>query len=82
MSSSDARLNAVVAALVAVREHIEDIGDDDVSVSTYNRWVGMLDGVVEGNWKSLSLEGDAMPASELLMHVDAAIAFLEGCRSA
>ncbi len=28
------------------------------------------------------LEGDVIPASEMLMHTAAAIAFLEGCREA
>lgn len=78
MSSSDARLNAVIAALEKVQEHLEDLdGTDDVSVSIYNRWIGMLEGVVDGNWKSLSLDGDLLPASEMMMHVDAAIAFLD-----
>lgn len=78
MTDPHPRLTAVIAALEKVREHLADLGDDDaVNVSTYNRWIGMLDGVVEGNWKSLALDGDTIPASEMLMHVDAAVAFLE-----
>lgn len=81
MAASHPRLNAVIAALDKVHDHISDLdGNDEVDITTYNRWIGMLDGVVEGNWKSLALEGDVLPASELLMHVAAAIAFLEGHR--
>lgn len=82
MSTSDARLNAVIAALQKVRDYVDELApDEDVDISAYNRWIGMLDGVVEGNWKTLSLEGDTLPASEMLMHADAAIAFLEAHRS-
>lgn len=81
MSSPAARLNAVIAALEKVRDHICEIDETEaVPASSYNRWVGMLEGVVEGDWKSLKLEAGSMPASQLLMHVDAAIAFLEGER--
>ena len=79
MTAPHPRLAAVIAALEKVREHVDELdATDDVPVSTYNRWIGMLDGVVEGNWKSLALDGDTIPASEMLMHVDAAVAFLEG----
>ena len=78
MPDSSQRLNAVIAALEKVRDHIENLNDDpDVDVSAYNRWIGMLDGIVEGNWKNLVLEGGVLPASEILMHTEAAIAFLE-----
>ena len=78
MPDSSQRLNAVIAALEKVRDHVENLDDDlDVQVSTYNRWIGMLDGIVEGNWKNLVLEGDTLPASVILMHTEAAIAFLE-----
>lgn len=81
MSAPYPRLNAVIAALEKVHEHVSNLADDeDVEISTYNRWIGMLDGVVDGNWKSLALEGDVLPACEMLMHVDAAIAFLQAHR--
>ena len=77
MADGNQRLNAVIAALDQVRSHVEDLDEtEDVSVSTYNRWIAMLDGVVDGDWKSLLLQGDTLPASEMLMHTDAAIAFL------
>ena len=83
MAANTARLNAVIAALEKVREHVDNLADDvEVDITTYNRWIGMLDGVVEGSWKNLMLEGDVIPATEMLMHTDAAIAFLEGCREA
>lgn len=71
MASALSRLNAVIAALEKVHEHVSNLADDeDVNVSTYNRWIGILDGVVDGNWKSLVLEGDTIPASEMLMHAE------------
>jgi hypothetical protein len=83
MTAPDARLNAVIAALTKVREHVENLPDDeDVDVNAYNRWIGMLDGVVEGKWQSLAIDAGVLPAAELLMHLDAAIAFLEGHRGA
>ena len=80
MTNGSPRMSAVIAALEKVREHVEEMsdeGDADVDTSTYNRWIGMLEGVVEGNWKGLMLDDTTLPPSELLMHVDAAIAFLE-----
>lgn len=83
MSSSDARLNAVIAALEKVREHIADISDDeaDIEAAAYNRCISMLEGVVEGDWKCLELEDDEYVASAMRMHVDAAIAFLSAHRA-
>ena len=78
MADPNARLRAVIAALEKVHEHVSNLADDeDVDAATYNRWIAMLDGVVEGNWKSLALPEGELPAHELLMHTDAAIAFLE-----
>lgn len=81
MTDTTHRLSAVIAALEKVRDHLENLDEtDDVATSTYNRWIGMLDGVVEGNWKTLVLEAEVLPASEILMHTEAAIAFLEACQ--
>jgi hypothetical protein len=78
MANGNQRLGAVIAALEKVSEHVSGMDDAaEVDTATYNRWVGMLDGVVEGNWKSLSLPDNVITASEMLMHVDAAIAFLQ-----
>lgn len=83
MSSSEARLNAVIAALEKVSDHVNALEEDvEVDSATYNRWIEMLDGVVEGNWKALMLTTEAIPAHEMQMHVDAAIAFLEAHRDA
>lgn len=77
MDAPDKRLTAVIAALEALRDHIHDLDDDDpVDAGAYNRWIAMLEGVVEGNWKSLQLDEGTLPASECLMTIDAAIAFL------
>lgn len=82
MANGAQRIGAVIAALEKVRDHVEDMNDDDpdVDTGTYNRWIGMLDGVVEGNWKGLMLADTTLAPSEMLMHVDAAIAFLEAER--
>ncbi len=82
MADTSARLNAVVAALEKVRSHIEDLdASDPVEHTVYNRWIAMLEGVVDGNWNALLLPGDNdITAGEMLMHVDAAIAFLDAHR--
>ena len=83
MSGNIQRLNAVIAALEKVRDHVEGLSEtEDVAISTYNRWIAMLDGVVEGNWQNLVLDGDVLPAGEIVMHTEAAIAFLEAHREA
>jgi hypothetical protein len=78
MANENQRIGAFIAALEKVREYVAGLDDnDEVDTATYNRWMGMLDGVVEGNWKSLSLPDDIITAAEMAMHIDAAIAFLE-----
>lgn len=82
MSSNDARLNAVIAALEKVSDHVNTLSEDvELDASIYNRWISMLDGVVEGNWKSMLLsDEDTVMAHDMQLHVGAAIAFLEECR--
>ena len=82
MADTSARLNAVVAALEKVRQHVDDLDVSDIVEHTvYNRWIAMLEGVVDGNWNALLLPGDQnITAGEMLMHVDAAIAFLDAHR--
>ncbi len=82
MADTSARLNAVVAALEKVRSHIEELdASDSLELTVYNRWIAMLEGVVDGNWNALLLPGeDDITAGEMLMHVDAAIAFLDAHR--
>ncbi len=78
MGNGNQRITAVIAALQKVREHINELDQNDlVNTITYNRWIGMLDGIVEGNWKAMTLDEGDILASEMLMHIDAAIAFLE-----
>lgn len=81
MSSNDARLNAVIAALEKVSDHINTLSEDvEVDCAAYNRWIAMLEGVVDGNWKSMMLDDQLVTSQEMLMHVEAAIAFLEELR--
>lgn len=84
MSSNDARLNAVIAALEKVSDHVNTLSEDvELDASVYNRWISMLDGVVEGNWKSMLLdETQLVNSQDMIMHVEAAIAFLEEHREA
>jgi hypothetical protein len=78
MPNNGQRLTAVIAALEEVRGHVDGFDTEaDMDTSAYNRWVGMLDGVVEGNWQSLKLPDGTLEAGEYLMHIDAAIAFLK-----
>jgi hypothetical protein len=37
----------------------------------------MLDGAIDADWSDLLLDAEPIPASEYLMHLDAAIAFLK-----
>lgn len=84
MSSSETRLNAVIAALEKVSDHVNTLSEDvELDASVYNRWISMLDGVVEGNWKSMLLdETQLVNSQDMIMHVEAAIAFLEEHREA
>ncbi len=78
MVDASNRVSAVIAALTKIREHVTALDDaTDVSTSAYNRWIGMLDGSADSDWKSLELDDDEILAGEYLMHLDAAIAFLE-----
>ena len=83
MSSNDARLNAVIAALEKGSDHVNTLSEDvEVDSAAYNRWIAMLEGVVDGNWKSMMLDDQLVTSQEMLMHVEAAIAFLEELRGA
>lgn len=78
-----ARLDAILDALRNVREHVSAFEGDDVTVGDYNRWIGQLGKVVDGDWDELILDGgeDGMaPASDMIMNIDVAISFLEEYR--
>jgi hypothetical protein len=83
MTAQHARLDAVIDALRNVREHVSAFEGEDVSVGDYNRWVGQLGKVVEGDWDALILDGGeagTAPASAMIMNIDVAITFLEEYR--
>jgi hypothetical protein len=66
-----------------VGEHIDELAlDEEVDAAACNGWIAMLDGVVDGNWKSLMLEDTTITASDMLMHIDAGLAFLSAHRDA
>lgn len=78
-----ARLEAILGALRNVREHVGAFEGDDVTVGDYNRWIAQLGKVVDGDWDELILDGDddgTVPASDMIMNIDVAIAFLEEYR--
>ncbi len=73
-----ARVEAVIAALEKVREHVDEYPvEEDLEPSAYNRWISMLDGAIDADSKTLLLEDTSITAGEYLMHLDAAIAFLK-----
>jgi hypothetical protein len=83
MTAQNARLDAILEALRAVREHVNAFGGEDVTVGDYNRWVGQLGKVVNGDGDALILDGGetgTAPAGDMIMNIDAAIAFLEDYR--
>lgn len=82
-AQNSARLDAIVDALRTVREHVSAFAGEDVTVGDYNRWVGQLGKVVEGDWDALVLDGGeagTAPASDMMMNIDVAISFLEEYR--
>ena len=82
-AQNHARLDAILEALRNVREHVCAFEGEDVTVGDYNRWVGQLGKVVEGDWDDLLLDGGedgTAPATEMIMNIDVAIAFLQEYR--
>jgi len=82
-AQNHARLDAILEALRHVREHVSAFEGEDVTVGDYNRWVGQLGKVVEGDWDALVLDGGetgTAAASDMITNIDAAIAFLEEYR--
>jgi len=78
MIEDPARVVAVVAALEKVRAHVDMYDNDaELAPSASNRWIGMLDGAIDGGCANLLLDADPISAGEHLMHIDAAIAFLK-----
>ncbi len=72
-----ARVQAVLAALEKVREHVDEYSaEEELEPSAYNRWIGMLNGAIGPDSKALLLEDVPITAGEYLLHLDAVIAFL------
>lgn len=72
------RIKAVAAALRGIRARVvDDDHVDDWSTSAYDKWIGMLDNAIEASCDHLMLDETELPRAEFLMHLDAAIAFLE-----
>ena len=72
------RIKAVAAALRGIRARIvEDDEIDEWSTSAYEKWIAMLDDALEAECDHLALDETDLPRTDFLMHLDAAIAFLE-----
>jgi hypothetical protein len=72
------RIKAVAAALRGIRARvIEDDMIDDWSTSAYDKWIAMLDDALDADCDHLALDEAELPRADFLMHLDAAIAFLE-----
>lgn len=77
------KLDSVIEALASVRQHVANLEGETVPAEHYNRSIAMLNALVEGDWDALVLEADAdgtVPAADMIMNLDAAIAFLEEYR--
>lgn len=72
------RIKAVAAALRGIRARvIEDDQIDDWSTGAYDKWIAMLDDALDTDCDHLALDEAELPRADFLMHLDAAIAFLE-----
>ena len=83
MQATIQKIDAVIAALGSVRDHMRALEGEDVEVASYNGWIARLNDLVEGDWDALILDGGedgAVPAEDMLMNIEAAIAFLEDYR--
>ena len=78
MSIDIRRIQAVAAALRGIRARvIEEDGIDDWSTAAYDKWIAMLGDALEADCDHLPLDEAELPRADFLMHLDAAIAFLE-----
>jgi len=78
MAIDHQRIKAVAAALRGIRARIvEDDEIDDWSTSAYDKWIAMLDDAIDAECDHLAIDEADLPRADFLMHLDAAIAFLE-----
>lgn len=78
MAVDTQRIKAVAAALRGIRARvIEEDGIDDWDTGAYDKWVAMLDDALDADCDHLTLNETGLPRADFLIHLDAAIAFLE-----
>ena len=72
------RIQAVAAALRGIRNRVIEEADNDYwNTAAFDRWVAMLDDALDTDCDHLALNETELDRVEFLMHLDAAIAFLE-----
>jgi hypothetical protein len=73
------RVHSVIAALKRVREHVAMNDEtDEWDPDPYNRWVGMLEGILSReDAERIQIGNEWLTSAEYLMNIDACIAFLE-----
>ncbi len=72
------RIRAVAAALRAIRDRVDDAEHiDEWDTESFDNWIGMLGGAVEGEVEHLLIQEEEFPREDFLMHLEAAISFLE-----
>lgn len=78
MTTDSTRIRAVANALRGIRNRVtEDDDRDHWDSAAFDKWLGMLEGALDGPVEDLLLDDSAMDRSDFLLHLDAAIAFLE-----
>ncbi len=78
MAVDTKRIQAVAAARRGTRDRVNNAADtDDWNTAAYDKWVAMLEDALDADCDHLVLNEDEMYRTDFLMHLDAAIAFLE-----
>lgn len=78
MTEDIRRIRAVANALRGIRDRVnEEKSKNDWDTAAFDKWIRMLVGAIEGDSDDLVLEEAGMDRSDFLMHLDAAIGFLE-----
>ncbi len=78
MSINVARIKAVAVAIRNIRDHVVASDHIDAWDSTaYDKWLGMLDETTGVDGASLRIDDDDLDRADFLMHLEAAVGFLE-----
>ena len=78
MAEDARRIRAVAAALRAIRDRVDEAEHiEEWDTESFDNWIGMLRGAVEGELEHLIIQEEEFPRDDFLLHLDAAIGFLE-----